>query len=255
MKKSLSQGYLAYAISICVVICFAITSRAAEVRITGKVYDAESSEKPSEKNLLFNYRSEVEKKADGVELITSTFTDPEGHVTGVETIERKNGTLIQYRVEQKQLETVGTITIENGKATFKYTRDGQTKSNTEDFGPDFLVGPGVVEDMKANWSQIQSGKRLSRRIGVSDRAESIGFEYFKDGEEDRNGKHVVVVKMKASNFLISAIVNPLRFYFSPDGQELTEFRGRSLMKLKDGDSWKDLEATNIYDNHPGGNSK
>jgi hypothetical protein len=55
------------------------------------------------------------------------------------------------------------------------------------------------------------------------------------------------VKMKPSSVFISALVDPLHFYLTPDGHRLIELDGRTQIKRQDGSKWKDLDGITRYE--------
>lgn len=213
---------------------------------TGKGYELEGGgDKP-----IFLYEKKMTENGNNVTIV-STYTDSAQKPLVVETSEfTKDGERYKvksYRISQKQLNAEGVVEVANGKASFTYTRDGKKKTADEKATDELLVGPGIANFIQANWAQITGGKTLKGRLAVADRLETVGFDYFREGEEDVRGEKSVVVKMKPSSFIIAAIVNPLRFYFTPDGKRLIQIRGRTQVKRQDGSKFKDLDAALVID--------
>lgn len=227
-------------------------SAQAELRFNAKIFE-EGSDK---KNLLFTYKSELEKKGD-TSVITNTYSEPGGAVVAIETTEYgKDGAIKSYKMSQKQLGAEGAVTVADGKAKFTYSRDGKDKSDEEGVGGDFIAGPRIPDDIKANWDKLMKGEKISRRLAVLDRQETVGFEFAKFKDSEINGQKAVIIRMKPSSFVISQLVDPLMFYFSADGQKLLELRGRTQVKRKDGSKYKDLDGETVFDYaSSGGNSK
>lgn len=213
---------------------------------TGKAFELEGAQGTP----LFFYKKDVDVKGE-TEIFTSTYADAAGKALVIETSEfAKNGERLivkSYKISQKQLGAEGAVEVKDGKAHFTYMRDGKTKTSDEKVGDDFIVGPSIVNYIQSNWSTITAGKKIKGRLAVADRLETVGFEYFKDGEEDVKGEKAVVVKMKPSSFIIAALVNPLYFYISNDGKRLLQMKGRTQVKRQDGSKWKDLDALTVYD--------
>ncbi len=90
--------------------------------------------------------------------------------------------------------------------------------------------------------KILSGDTIHARFGVPERQETVGFKYFKVGEETIRGHKVIVVKMKPSSFIIAAIVDPLYFYLKKDGTGVLKMTGRTILKVKNGNDWETLDA-------------
>jgi hypothetical protein len=208
-----------------------------------KVVDLENKSK-----VLFTYAhiSRVEGERRNIE---NTFFDLQGNQVVVEhaSLGDNGVTLYNYRVEQKQTGGEGSIQVHAGTAELKYTIGGKTKTSSTSAGPDLIAGPTLANFLRANWSKLMGGEKIKARFVALERAEAVGFEYFKDGESEVNGQKAVVIKMKPSSFLIAALVNPIKLYFTPDGKKLLQFEGRTLPKIKSGDKWKDLEALTIYE--------
>jgi hypothetical protein len=208
-----------------------------------KVVDLENKSK-----VLFTYAhiSRVEGERRNIE---NTFFDLQGNQVVVEhaSLGDNGVTLYNYRVEQKQTGGEGSIQVHAGTAELKYTIGGKTKTSSTSAGPDLIAGPTLANFLRANWSKLMGGEKIKARFVALERAEAVGFEYFKDGESEVSGQKAVVIKMKPSSFLIAALVNPIKLYFTPDGKKLLQFEGRTLPKIKSGDKWKDLEALTIYE--------
>ncbi len=223
----------------------------AEVRLTGKIYELEGSKTAP----LFDFKNDFEKKSDS-QLSTSIFTRADGAVAALEITKFDgSGKLTSYSWEDKQENYLGTIEVVNGTAKFSFTKNGKTKTAEEPAGQDFIVGSMIPEDFQAHWLQLMKGEKLKRRLAVVDRVETIGFEFAKESETELAGQKVVVIRMRPSNFLISALVDPLHFYVKADGTALMELRGRTLVRRQVGSAFKDLDAVTVYTQLVGGNSK
>lgn len=219
----------------------------AEVKLTGKIFEAESAKQ----SLLFTFRGEADIKP-GLKVLTTTYTSSEGKVAAIETTEfaidaSGQERVSSFRLNQKQLGAEGSIEIKNGRATFTYTRDGRSKTKAMDAGDDFVVGPGVFNFLRGHWTEILAGKKLKVRFAVLERLETIGFEFSKDKDVRLNGKPAVVVKMKPSSLLVSALVDPIRFYISADATHLLEIHGRSTLKRELNGGLKDFNAVTVFE--------
>lgn len=238
--------------SILLVILAFCATAGAELRYTAKVYDMDK------KNLLYNYRSESEASGDKV-IVNNHFTYPDGKpATHEEITFEKDEHVSMYKQEQSQLGATGSIEIGGGKAKFTWTKDGKTKTSTEDAGSDFIVGSQIPLQIGENWASLMKGDTMKRRLAVLDRRESVGFNFSKEGEGESDGKKSVIIKMKPSSFIIAAVVSPLHFYMSEDGQTLYEIKGRTTVKKDLGNGkFGDLDADIVYTKGPaaGGNSK
>lgn len=224
----------------------------AEVRLLGKVYAQEGPRTEP----VFDFKNEL-VKTDEKHVSTSTFVrGDDGRIAAVEvTTFDPSGRLKSYSLEEKQQDFKGVLEVVDGKAKFSFTKDGKTKTNEEKAGDDLIVGSMIPEDLQANWEKITKGAKLKRRLAVVDRLETIGFEFSKESDAEVMGQKVAVIMMRPSNFLIAALVKPLRFFVKADGSALVELHGRTLIKRQVGSKFEDLDAVTVYTQLAGGNSK
>jgi hypothetical protein len=246
-RDSMNTLMLAVLSAATLVVSTASVAQASELRYTAKVYELGKSHE----NVLFNYRSESDEKGDTV-VVNNHFYYPDGRLATHEEITfQKDGHVSLYKQEQAQLGATGSIEIGGGKAKFSFTRDGKTKTDTEDIGPEFIVGSQIPLEIEAHWAELMKGETMKRRLAVLERCESVGFNYSKEGEGEVDGKKAVIIKMKPSSFIIAALVSPLHFYMSPDGKELYEIKGRTTVKKdKGGGKFGDLDADIVYTKGP-----
>ena len=138
---------------------------------------------------------------------------------------------------------------------FTWEGKGKTETETETLDPEkpLLVAPTTVPYLKQNWTQLMKGETLSARFAVLDRRETVGFKFFKVSAEDSGQPFRpdrVVIRMKPTSLIISALVKPLHFVFDSQGVHLLELEGRLPPKRKKGDQWKDWDYHAIYQYAP-----
>ena len=230
-----------------VVFTFGIVALAAnDPGFTAKIFDPESNKQ----KLLFTYQHASESKGD-VRTVTNTYKDKDGGIAAIETVEFvKDGDrekVRRYHMSQKQLGAEGDVEVKDGKVLFTYKVDGTEKKAEEKLTDDFVVGPAVTAHLQRNWATIVKGDKVKVRFAVPDRKETVGFDYFKDREETINGTKTFVIKMKPSSFLIAALVKPLYFFYTTDGEKLVEVHGRTQVKQGVSGSWKNLDAVTTYE--------
>ncbi len=224
-----------------------VTSAAPQLRYTAKVYALDD---PKKTTLLYSYRSESEPIGDEV-IVNNRFNYPDGRpATHEEITFIKDKTIRLYKQEQFQMNAQGLIEVAAGKAKFTWKKDGKEKTSTEDAGPDFIIGSQIPLQFEDHWAELMKGDKLKRRLAVLDRQETIGFEFSKESDSELDGKKVVIIKMKPSSFIISALVNPLHFYVTPDGSSLLEIHGRTTVKRDVNGRLKDLDAIITYEKGP-----
>lgn len=209
-------------------------------------YTATLFEQKSEKKTKI-YTLEVKDTNPEAGEFESTYKDPEGNVVVAEKATVKGSELVKFEIEHKQLNQKGMIEIKDGKAFFtKTSADGKSSTKDEKIGKTFVTSSNFRKFVQDNWAAMKEGKTVEFRYGVWDRQETVGFEIFKDGTEKIGEEEALVIKMKPSSFLISALVKPIFFKFNADGSKLLELNGRVAPKKKDGSSWKDLDAEVVY---------
>ena len=244
MTKRLKPALMTLSISL---ILAAPTLAQAEPQAEGgKGYALDTNVDHLPETPLYIFKKSAEVKGEGQEL-HSSYEDPKGKLLVSEVVETgAKASVRSYKFSQKQIGAEAEITVKDGLAKFSYTLGGKTKTSEEKVGEDFIIGPTIVSFLQLHWAEISDGKTVKARFAVPDRLESVGFSYFKEKEETILGKKVWVVKMKPSSFVIAAIVDPLRFYMTPDGQHVVIMRGRTQVKKEVDGKFKDLDTLTVY---------
>ncbi len=174
----------------------------------------------------------------------NVYSYPDGKEAFTEDVELKGTEVISYKVNQKQLVEEGAIEVKDKKIFFTYKKkDHEKKTAEEDYVDNLVIGPSIVPYMQKTWDKIKAGDKVRVRLAVPDRRETVGFEFFKD---KTSTEAMIVVKMKASSLVISAIVDPLYFTFLPDGSRMFEMKGRTQAKKERDGKFSDLDAHTIY---------
>jgi hypothetical protein len=209
--------------------------------LRGKLY-----EKGTDRTkLLFDWQR-TEKNEGSSTITKSVFTAPDKSIAVVDEAVVTDGKIRKYEVHHFQLGQEGSVVVDGNKLHFSYTKDGKTESNTEDLPEQFAVAATLVDTLGRNRELILRGDTLKLRYAVLDRKETIGFSFFKVEEKKVNGVEAVVIKMKPSSFIISALVDPLLFTLRKDDFRVMELVGRTLPKRKVEQQWKDLDCDIVY---------
>ncbi len=203
---------------------------------------------------IYEQNSQQQKKLFSLQVIDvsptetqSVYKDLEGKVVIEEKTLFKEGQFQKFEIDQKQLQQKAFIELKDGKVLFSKTDSaGETSVKEEKVGKTFVVAATFRAFVKDHIDEIKAGKTVEFRYGVWDRQETIGFQVAQDKVEKKGSEEVIVLKMKPSSFLISALVKPLFFKFSQDGKRLLELNGRVAPKMKNGEKWKDLDAEIVY---------
>jgi hypothetical protein len=204
-----------------------------------------------ERQLLFHLDRSLDAK-EGV--AHAIFKDLEGRelVTEVTRYDSK-GAVTAYEVRHHQLGERGLIEAVGDKLVFSKWAAGESEPTRreEPLVANWVVGPSLVPLIAYGWSDLEAGKRIPVRLALWDRQETIGFEVFKDRVETApDGRSHAVIKLKPSNFLISALVNPVLFGFGMDGRSLDWVKGRVLPLRQAGSKLKSLDAEVVYLSRP-----
>jgi hypothetical protein len=200
---------------------------------------------PGSKRQTVLYRWELWMSEDEQRRRTRFVTD-KGRLAVTQKLELERGEFKKYTVIQHEADQRGVIRRTGDRIEFSYTKNGKTKTNSEDYVPNFVAGPMLVTYLQSRWEALLAGEEIKLRVGVANRTESIGFEIRKEAETRRNGEDVVVLKMKPRSFVISALVDPITFTFSRDGKTVYEVVGRSIPLRKVGRRWKPSHVEGVY---------
>lgn len=226
---------------LAVFVSFLIVPFMAVADYTAEIFETGSGKT---KKLYTSVNQAVEK--DGVSEVTTTFKDMDGKVVVEEKAWMKKSELIKMEYKQNQMNQTASVEVKDGKIIFTKTVDGKVKTSDENLKKPFVISSTFSRFVAENWAKIMAGETVSFRYGSWERMETVGFEIFKVGEGKIGDQPVVEVKMKASNFIIAALVSPLSFKFASDGSRIIEMSGRVAPKKLSGKDWKDLDAEVVY---------
>ena len=174
-------------------------------------------------------------------------TDLAGVVIFKNETHRRGSELISYQVEQRQLDTKASIEAKEGQLIFSKTVDGKTKTEKESLDKSTVVPGNFNAFILEHWSELQARKKVSMRYAVWDRMESIGFSVQKVGDDPVGETPAMRIKLKPTSVFIQALVEPIFISYTPDGKKILLLNGRVDPKVKDGTSWKDLDAEVYYE--------
>lgn len=185
--------------------------------------------------------------SDQKKVLKNIFKDMKGQVVVEEKASLKGDALLNYKMTQNQTGESGEISLSGKKVHFVYKKkDGTLKKATEDLDDNFIIGMTLVPHLKKNWEKLSKGDSLRTRLGVWNRAETVGFKFWKKSYKKINGKEAMVVVMKPTSFVIRALVDPLYLTFDKATKELLSIRGRTSPKVQKDGKWKDFDAFISY---------
>lgn len=221
--------------------CFGSPLSAYSIPFTGQMYEQGTQKQ----KLLFNLKRTEEEKG-AILSAKIVFTSPEGREVVTEELIMQNGKVSKYVIHHHQLGEKRELEVKDKKIVFKNELGGKIETDEEDLTDNLVVGPSLVSYLKEHWADLLKGNEISVRYAALDRKETVGFNLFKIEEGKKDGRDVMVVKMKPSSFIIAALVKPLIFIFDKPTGNLVEIRGRTLPKQKVGNGWKDLDTDGVY---------
>ncbi|MBU6374863.1 MAG: hypothetical protein KGQ59_02600, partial [Bdellovibrionales bacterium] len=198
----------------------------------------------AEKNDRVLFTADRTIAADGLSIRT-VYNGTDGKELVIEKMEFDSaGAPAKYSVDHLQSGTAGSVEVKEKKLVFSYrSADGKVKSHEEDLPELWATGPLLIRMMAKHWESLMKGEALKFRFASWERAETVGFEIFKDGQgKTSDGRDVVIMKMKPSSFIIAALVKPIYFEMRPDGSFIEAMNGRTLPKKAEGEKFKDLDA-------------
>lgn len=217
-------------------ILFLILTVFADEKFVGEVFDLEG------KTHLYTCEGSRVYNQDMVTFTSQYKNVQTGEVVATEKAEFKDGQLVRYDVARIPTKETGLIEVRDGKLRFTYTEDGKKSENKEDFKTDTLIGGSLAPYMEKHLDELLAKKALTFRYAVFFRKETVGFEFTFEKEENDH----VVIKMNPTNFLYKSLVKPIYFTFDKKTKKLLSFKGRTLLRHKNGSSWNDLDGFTKY---------
>ncbi len=225
-------------------LSLAIPAQAAFESPTG--FRAKILDRKDRTTVLYTLSHEA-KAAGASRTAKNTFLAPDGAEVVIESTSFEGGRVTSYQQIQKQVGSDGKAEIQGGQVVFTLVKDGKTSTAKEKLRDNFVVGPSLIPYLQSRWSQVLAGKTTDVRFAVVDRKETVGFSLKKEKDVDYKGAKAVVVKMKPTSLLISALVDPLYFTLDAATGRVLELEGRVLPKRRDDGKWKDLDAVTVYE--------
>lgn len=192
------------------------------------------------------FTTEFSKESDnGHEIERVVFKDAAGKVIVEEEVRFKDDQVFEYSKNSLQRGVVGKLKVKEGKVHFHLKTPKKNKSDDEKLKGNFIVGLSLVRFVHKNWDKLVSGESIKIRFAVLERIETVGFKLFRHKKLEKQPDDIVV-KMKPSSFIISALVDPVHFYFSKKDKRLVSYIGRVKPKMLKGKKWKDVDAEVVY---------
>ncbi len=222
--------------------------------LTGRIFEGGAGTN----KLLFTSKR-TSTGSNGMVNVRCEYFNPSGSLVAVESLSYEHGNLASFQLDELQTGCRGTVSIKSEPATgskkkvlFEWSKTGsgkpKTKTGSETTQAEVLIGDMIPFDISKHWNTLIRGEPLEFRLIVPARLETVGFRLVKEAEVTCNGKKAVRLRMEASNFFISKLVDPLFFIVEKDApHRFFEYSGRVTPMQREGDKWKDLDARSVYD--------
>lgn len=223
-------------------------STAAEETVISKIFPLGGLQGKS----LFVQTTQIERSNPDSFVSTAKIEDSNGKVLMTEKVVVKGAKLVFQAVEQLQTQEAWELEVQDQKATYRaYAIDGAEKrllgkEKSEIVGSDFINGPMIEIFISKNWQDLQQGRAVTAEFSVLELQRPVTFKFSKERETQRDGKSVVVVKMKPANFVLSMLVDPIFMEFDRVGQKLIYFKGRTPLKADLNGKKIPLDAEILY---------
>ncbi|HWU42378.1 MAG TPA: hypothetical protein VN132_03035 [Bdellovibrio sp.] len=218
------------------------TQSFAQEKISATLYELNS--KRAQK--LYTLTIENSSSPEGTRTQT-VYKDLEGNTVVQEQSLTNGEDLKDYTIDRPQTKEKGHIEVRDGKVYFEYEgSDGKKKVDDEKLKGKVLCPANFTAFVRSHWKELSNGEPVDIRYAVWFRRETVGFTLQKIDEPMIDGKKALQLRMKASSFVIAALVDPIYLWYSQDDKKLLQMKGRVLPQQKVNGKWKDLDAETVY---------
>ena len=176
------------------------------------------------------------------------FSDPDGPQVTEESW-AKDGHVKKATLDSRALNKLMELEVVGDKVHYKVTdkRDGSVKTSEDDLDSNLVVPSTVMGYIAPKFADLQAGREVRLRVAVVDRREAFSFVIKKVREEKTaSGEDVLVLQMAPTSIIVRAVVDPMYFYLKPKSGELYGFEGKSALRRKEGDKYKELIVKTSY---------
>ncbi len=173
------------------------------------------------------------------------FAAPEGTQV-IEQSWEKNGRVQKAKIENKVLAKTLELEVKNGRAYYRTTdQDGKIKTSDEEAYDNLVVPSTVMAYVRPHFQELMNDHEVNLHVAVLDRQEAFSFTMSKVKKESHG--EILVLEMVPSSMIVRAFVSRMKFYINTKTNEFFAFEGRSTLKRKVGDSYRDLDVKASYE--------
>ena len=148
------------------------------VNFTAQVFELRAD--PAKDSPIYKVKHDETVSGDDLKF-HNVYSSDAGKEALIEDVELKGTDVVSYHVNHKQVGEEGNIEVKDKKILFTYkTKDHDAKTAEENYVDNLVIGPSVVPYLQKHWAQIKAGEKISVRLAVPDRRETIGFDLLKD---------------------------------------------------------------------------
>ncbi len=185
--------------------------------------------------------------ADGKLIWKSVIKDLAGAVMMTEDVVMKDGVVLSHQIDHLQINERYELAFENKKAVFKTFKlsNGkveQTDTSVRDIPETFVMGPSTESFLVKHLDELANKKSVKADFGVFELGRFVSFRFSgiaNDGEK-------LEIKMKPANFIVAALVDPIKIILDKSKRRIVYLKGRTpLREMKNGKS-KPFDAEIIY---------
>ena len=184
----------------------------------------------------------LESKKEGTVVYSkSTFSDAEMLQVTEESWE-EDGHVLRVSIDNNVQKKVFELEVKDNKVFYKITDkvNGSVKTSVEDAEADLVVPSTILSYIGNKLGDLAAGKEVKVKVAAIDHQEAFTFTLKKYRmEKTLSGDPVMVLELKAKSFFVRSVVDPMFLYIGKDG-ELVGFEGKSPLRQKDGDKYKEL---------------
>lgn len=220
--------------------------------LTGIVYEAGSGHK----KVLFKFQRVATRSGSTVH-VERKFLLPDGAAAATENIVYESGQMVSCEMKELQADLWGSILIKGDshkparqKIIISHGRGGDTKKpgTSDDLSRDTLIDDTIYPFIVAHWDDLMRDGSVKFRFVSLEWEKTFGFKLSKSDESFRDRTQVVTIKMESTNLLVARFMNPVYFTLEKnDPHRIVEYLGRTTPRVKNGKSWKYLDADTVFD--------
>ena len=197
-----------------------------------------------EKGQVKKFFCERDQKRENQKIVDNNVCkDLNGEVLVVEKMERRGSHLVRYDIEQKQIKQKAWIELKDGKVVFGLKEDNkELQRKTIDKPKNFIIGMQIVPFIVEHWDAFTKGERKKVELALWSEQKILSFYLSREKMDEK----IMLVKMRPSGLLARMALGSFYFTISVNDKKVLEYKGRTNLKEKRGDDYRDFKALVRY---------